>query len=83
LDLLEPAATWPPAIAGEIPRARASIVCLVGAGPGDVGLFTLRGMELLRQAEVVVYDGLVNPDLLRFAPATTEIICADKHDRSR
>jgi uroporphyrinogen III methyltransferase/synthase len=59
------------------------IVYLVGAGPGDVGLFTLRGMELLRQAEVVVYDGLVNPDLLRFAPATAEIICADKHNRSR
>jgi uroporphyrin-III C-methyltransferase len=59
------------------------IVYLVGAGPGDVGLFTLRGMELLQQAEVVVYDGLVNPDLLRFAPATAEIICADKHDRAR
>ncbi len=58
------------------------IVYLVGAGPGDVGLFTLRGLELLRQAEVVVYDGLVNPNLLRFAPATAEIICADKHDRS-
>jgi uroporphyrinogen III methyltransferase/synthase len=59
------------------------IVYLVGAGPGDAGLFTLRGVELLRSAEVVVYDGLVNPDLLRFAPATAEIICADKHDRSR
>ena len=59
------------------------VVYLVGAGPGDVGLFTLRGMELLRQAEVVVYDGLVNPDLLCYAPATAEIICADKHDRSR
>ncbi len=59
------------------------IVYLVGAGPGDVGLFTLRGLELLRRAEVVIYDGLVNPELLRFAPATAEIICADKHDRSR
>lgn len=59
------------------------IVYLVGAGPGDVGLFTLRGVELLRSAEVVVYDGLVNPELLRYAAATAEIICADKHDRSR
>ena len=59
------------------------IVYLVGAGPGDVGLFTLRGMELLRNAEVVVYDGLVNPELLRYAPAEAEIICADKHDRFR
>jgi len=59
------------------------IVYLIGAGPGDIGLFTLRGMELLQRAEVVVYDGLVNPDLLRYAPPTAEIICADKHDRSR
>jgi len=57
------------------------IVYLVGAGPGDIGLFTLRGMELLRQAQVVVYDGLANPDLLRHAPAGAELICADKHRR--
>jgi len=59
------------------------IVYLVGAGPGDIGLFTLRGLELLRTAEVVIYDGLVNPELLRFAPPTAEIIRADKHDRAR
>jgi uroporphyrinogen III methyltransferase/synthase len=49
-------------------------VYLVGAGPGDAGLLTLRGAELLRRAEVVIYDVLVNPDLLRFAPATAELI---------
>lgn len=55
------------------------IVYLVGAGPGDVGLLTLRGAELLRRAEVVIYDALVNPELLRLAPAGAELIFAGKH----
>ena len=49
-------------------------VYLVGAGPGDAGLLTLRGAELLRRADVVIYDVLANPDLLRLAPATAELI---------
>jgi uroporphyrinogen III methyltransferase/synthase len=55
-----------------------SIVYLVGAGPGDSGLLTLRGAELLGRADVVVYDALVNPDLLRLAPTTAEIIYGGK-----
>ncbi|MDB6017430.1 MAG: uroporphyrin-III C-methyltransferase [Pedosphaera sp.] len=54
------------------------IVYLVGAGPGDMGLLTLRGAELLGRADVVVYDALVNQDLLRLAPKTAEIIYGGK-----
>jgi uroporphyrinogen III methyltransferase / synthase len=56
-----------------------SKVYLVGAGPGDAGLLTLRGAELLRRADVVIYDALANPELLRFAPATAEFISRGKN----
>jgi len=58
-------------------------VFLVGGGPGDLGLLTLRGAELLQQADVVVYDGLINPALLQFAAHQAEIIYGGKHDRTR
>ena len=53
-------------------------VYLVGAGPGDAGLLTLRGAELLRRADTVIYDLLVNPALLRLAPAGVELISRGK-----
>jgi uroporphyrinogen III methyltransferase/synthase len=56
-------------------------VYLVGAGPGDAGLLTLRGAELLRRADVVICDVLVNPELLRLVPASAEIILRGNHKR--
>ena len=53
-------------------------VYLVGAGPGDPGLITARGQELLRRAEVVVYDRLAADALLELAPADCLLIDAGK-----
>jgi len=55
---------------------------LIGAGPGDPGLLTLRGAECLGRVEVVLYDGLSNPKLLQHAPQA-EWICVGKHGQSR
>lgn len=53
-------------------------VYLVGAGPGDSRLITLRGLELIQQADVIIYDNLVNKDLISFAKDNTELIYAGK-----
>ncbi len=51
---------------------------MVGAGPGDPGLLTLKGKAALARADSVVYDFLSNPALLRFAPAGCEALCVGK-----
>ena len=53
-------------------------VFLVGAGPGDVGLLTIRALELLRRADVVIYDRLADESILNFAPKTAELIYVGK-----
>ncbi len=53
-------------------------VYLVGAGPGDPELITVKGMKLLQKADVVVYDFLVDKKLLTFARKDAEMICVGK-----
>src|SRR3712207_1461153 len=62
-------------------RPRPGVVLLVGAGPGDPGLLTLRGKAALERADVVCYDYLANPALLDFAPERAERIYVGRRGR--
>ncbi|HLN44924.1 MAG TPA: uroporphyrinogen-III C-methyltransferase [Candidatus Sulfotelmatobacter sp.] len=59
-------------------------VYLVGAGPGNPKLLTLRAAELLEKADIVIYDRLVGPSILKLAPKTARKIyvgkCSGKHE---
>jgi uroporphyrinogen III methyltransferase/synthase len=65
----------------ERPPGTSGKVYLVGAGPGDPGLLTLRGKECLAQADVVLYDYLANPVLLDWAPPSAERIYVGRRGR--
>ena len=62
---------------------RHGIVYLVGAGPGDPGLLTVKGKECLEQADVVLYDYLANPALLHHAPPQAERIYVGRRGRGQ
>lgn len=53
-------------------------VYLVGAGPGDPDLITVKGARLVKSADVLIYDRLVHPDLINLAPANAERISVGK-----
>ena len=53
-------------------------VYLVGAGPGDPGLLTFKGVQLLKEAEVVIYDFLASPQLLNYVPKSAECLYVGK-----
>lgn len=62
---------------------RRGIVYLVGAGPGDPGLLTIKGKECLEQADIVLYDYLANPALLEYAPAHAERVYVGRRGRGQ
>ncbi len=66
-----------------VPSTSPATVYLVGAGPGDAGLITLRAVECLARADLVLYDYLVNPALLRHASPDAELICLGHHSTGR
>lgn len=68
-----------------MPRSNhvAGKVFLVGAGPGDPGLITARGIECLAQADLVFYDYLVNPLLLEHLRPGAEAVCLGRHGGGR
>jgi uroporphyrinogen III methyltransferase/synthase len=58
-------------------------VYLVGGGPGDPGLITLRGCQCLARADVVLYDYLINPHILVHANPRAELVCLGRHGHGR
>ena len=62
------------------PEARGRVI-LVGAGPGDPGLLTVRAVEALKSADVLVHDGLVDPRVLDLAPNAHRICVAKKRSK--
>jgi len=81
-DASKPTETRSPA--GDRPEARLRPqVVLVGAGPGDPELITLRGQRWLRQADVVLYDYLVNAQLLEACRPEALQVCLGRHGRDR
>ena len=59
-------------------RRRKGKVFLVGAGPGDPELITVKGLKLIQQADAIVYDFLIDKRLLSFARKDAELICVGK-----
>ena len=64
-------------------KRSAPMVYLVGAGPGDPGLITIRGKQLLERAEVIIYDYLASRKLLKYVPRDAEFIYAGKKGGSK
>ncbi len=60
------------------PERETGEIILVGAGPGDAGLLTLRGLQAIQQADVVFHDHLVTQPVLELVRRDAELICVGK-----
>ncbi|MHA2031394.1 MAG: uroporphyrinogen-III C-methyltransferase, partial [Candidatus Kariarchaeaceae archaeon] len=56
------------------------VVYLVGAGPGDPELLTIKAKRLVKSAEVIIYDRLVNEEILSWAPSDSQLIYVGKRE---
>ena len=72
------AADTPPAALAPVPRSAWGRVTLVGAGPGDAELLTLKAARVLASASLVLYDHLVSKDVLQHVPTGAELIYVGK-----
>ena len=61
-----------------IPQSNTSKIYLVGAGPGNPDLITVKGLNVIKQAHVILYDALASPDLLKHADAACKLIYVGK-----
>ena len=67
----------------EMAREKPGMVYLVGAGPGDPELLTLKALRILGQADVVLHDDLLTPDILELVPSTARVECVGKRHNER
>src|SRR5215475_5220460 len=84
--LLRPPSTTPPKTGGSAQDGsqrhdESGIVYIVGGGPGDPDLITVKGLQCLRRADVVLYDRLIAPELLDETPLHAELIDVGKEPK--
>lgn len=61
-------------------RTKMSKVYLTGAGPGDIELMTLKAARVIKEADIIIYDRLANPEILDMARKDVKLIYVGKED---